>query len=58
MHNRDIAETNRGATPPSFPRTGQAAQPAVPESERDPAACPSQRERVQLSLLLCPGSDE
>jgi len=53
MHERDIIETSGGTTPPSFSPTGQAREPAVPESEPDPARRPSQRERGQLSLLLC-----
>jgi len=58
MHERDITETSQGATPPSSPRTGRTPQAAVPQSEPDPAPGPSQRERVQLSLLLCPNSEE
>jgi hypothetical protein len=58
MHERDTPETRQDATPRSSPRTGRAPQPAVPRSEPHPAPRPSQRERVQLSLLLCPDSAE
>ncbi len=58
MHERDITETTQHATPAYRPSTDRPPKPAVPGPSRTRPPPPSQRERVELSMLLCPDSEE